>query len=102
MRSKLFLAALAACGLVLTGPVSAQGVKIGVAGRLNGAEMARREMTHRGKVPLHTIRAGIDYAYVKAPTTYGTLGVKVWIYTGEVGEYEIWAGVPAKRIKCRP
>lgn len=65
----------------------AQGVKISVAGRLGGAEMARREVTHRGKVPLHTIRAGIDYGYVKARTTYGTIGVKVWVYTGEVGEY---------------
>ena len=65
----------------------AQGVKISVAGRLGGAEMARREVQHQGKVPLHTIRAGIDYGYVKARTTYGTIGVKVWIYTGEVGEY---------------
>ena len=65
----------------------AQGVKISVAGRLGGSEMARREVQHQGKVPLHTIRAGIDYGYVKARTTYGTIGVKVWIYTGEVGEY---------------
>lgn len=65
----------------------AEGVKICVAGRLGGAEMARREVQHKGKVPLHTIRAGIDYGYVKAQTTYGTIGVKVWIYTGEVGEY---------------
>lgn len=65
----------------------AEGVKIRVAGRLNGAEMARQEMQHRGKVPLHTIRAGIDYAHVNARTTYGTIGVKVWIYTGEVGEF---------------
>lgn len=65
----------------------AQGVKVAVAGRLNGAEMARREVQHQGKVPLHTIRAGIDYGTVKARTTYGTIGVKVWIYTGEVGEY---------------
>lgn len=65
----------------------ALGVKISVAGRLNGAEMARREVSHKGKVPLHTLRAGIDYAHVNARTTYGTIGVKVWIYTGEVGEY---------------
>lgn len=65
----------------------AQGVKISVSGRLNGAEMSRREVQHKGKVPLHTIRAGIDYAHVNARTTYGTLGVKVWVYTGEVGEY---------------
>lgn len=65
----------------------AQGVKISVAGRLNGADMARREVKHQGKVPLHTIRANIDYAHVNAVTTYGSLGIKVWVYTGEVGEY---------------
>lgn len=65
----------------------AKGVKIGVAGRLGGSEMARNEVQHKGKVPLHTIRANIDYGYVKAKTTYGTIGVKVWVYTGEVGEY---------------
>lgn len=65
----------------------ALGVKVAVGGRLNGADMARREVQHKGKVPLHTIRAGIDYAHVRAVTTYGSIGVKVWIYTGEVGEY---------------
>lgn len=65
----------------------AEGVKICVSGRLNGAEMARRELQHRGKVPLHTLRANVDYAHVNARTTYGTIGVKVWVYTGEVGEY---------------
>ncbi len=65
----------------------AKGVKIAVAGRLGGSEMARTQVQHDGKVPLHTIRADIDYGYVKARTTYGTIGVKVWIYKGEVGEY---------------
>ena len=65
----------------------AKGVKVCVAGRLGGSEMSRREMSHQGKVPLHTLRADIDYGFVKANTTYGTIGVKVWIYTGEVGEY---------------
>lgn len=65
----------------------ALGVKVSVAGRLGGAEMARREVQSRGKVPLHTLRAGIDYAQVNARTTYGSIGVKAWIYTGEVGEY---------------
>ncbi len=74
----------------------AQGVKISVGGRLNGAEMARREVQHRGKVPLHTLRAGIDYAHVNARTTYGTIGVKVWVYTGEVGEYADEADKPAQ------
>lgn len=62
----------------------AQGVKITVAGRLNGAEMARRETSTAGKVPLHTLRADIDFAQSVAKTTYGVIGVKVWIYNGEV------------------
>lgn len=75
----------------------AEGVKVCVAGRLNGAEMARREVQHRGKVPLHTIRAGIDYAHVNAVTTYGSIGVKVWVYTGEVGEYAEQAATDENR-----
>jgi len=55
------------------------GIKISVAGRLNGAEIARSEMYKKGSVPLHTIRADIDYAYVPALTTYGVIGIKVWI-----------------------
>jgi small subunit ribosomal protein S3 len=61
----------------------ALGAKIMVAGRLNGSEMARRETTAQGSIPLHTIRADIDYAYTVARTTYGVIGVKVWIYKGE-------------------
>jgi small subunit ribosomal protein S3 len=59
-----------------------QGAKVGVAGRLNGAEMARRETVTQGSVPLHTLRADIDYAQALAKTTYGVIGVKVWIYKG--------------------
>lgn len=62
----------------------ALGVKVIVAGRLNGAEIARSEMLNYGKVPLHTLRADIDYAKGVANTTYGAIGVKVWIYKGEV------------------
>lgn len=62
----------------------AQGIRIEVAGRLNGAEMSRREKEVAGSVPLHTIRADIDYAQVPAQTTAGIIGVKVWIYKGEV------------------
>lgn len=62
----------------------AKGVRIQVAGRLNGAEMARREKEVQGSVPLHTIRADIDYAYVPAQTSAGIIGIKVWIYKGEV------------------
>jgi small subunit ribosomal protein S3 len=62
----------------------AQGVKITVSGRLGGAEMARTETYREGRVPLHTLRANIDYAHSTAVTTYGTIGVKVWIFLGEV------------------
>lgn len=62
----------------------AKGIRIEVSGRLNGAEMARREKEIAGSVPLHTLRADIDYAYVPAQTPAGIIGVKVWIYKGEV------------------
>lgn len=62
----------------------AKGIRIELSGRLNGAEMARREKEILGSVPLHTIRADIDYAYVPAQTPAGIIGVKVWIYKGEV------------------
>ena len=62
----------------------AQGIRINVAGRLNGAEIARSEWAREGTIPLHTLRADIDYAVVTAHTTYGQIGVKVWIYRGEV------------------
>ncbi len=61
----------------------AQGIKICVSGRLNGAEIARTEWTRIGSVPLHTLRADIDYSLVEAKTTYGIIGVKVWICRGE-------------------
>lgn len=61
----------------------AQGVKIEICGRLGGAEMSRREWLSRGKIPLHTLRADIDFACAEARTTYGVIGVKTWIYKGE-------------------
>lgn len=61
-----------------------QGCKIMVSGRINGAEIARSEQYAQGSVPLHTIRADIDYGFAEAHTTYGVLGVKVWIYKGEI------------------
>jgi len=64
--------------------MGAEGVRIGCAGRLGGAEMARREHYKEGRIPLHTLRANIDYAMIAAKTTYGTIGVKVWICKGEV------------------
>lgn len=62
----------------------AEGVKIRVSGRLNGAEIARSETIAKGKIPLHTLRADIDYAHVEANTIYGVIGIKVWINRGEV------------------
>jgi small subunit ribosomal protein S3 len=64
--------------------LGALGVKINVGGRLNGAEIARSEWYREGRVPLHTLRANIDYGFAEAKTTYGILGVKVWIFKGEV------------------
>jgi small subunit ribosomal protein S3 len=62
----------------------AQGIKIQCGGRLGGAEIARSEWYHEGKVPLHTLRADIDYGFAEANTTYGKIGIKVWLYKGEV------------------
>jgi len=66
--------------------MGAQGIKVRAAGRLGGAEIARTEGYHEGRVPLHTLRADIDYATSTAKTTYGTIGIKVWIFKGEVIE----------------
>ncbi|MDA3884605.1 MAG: 30S ribosomal protein S3 [Candidatus Delongbacteria bacterium] len=60
-----------------------QGIKVQCSGRLGGADMARTESYHKGRVPLHTLRSDIDYALVEAHTTYGRLGIKVWVYNGE-------------------
>ena len=64
--------------------LGAEGIKIFVSGRLNGAEIARSEWYREGRVPLHTLRADIDYGIARANTTYGVIGVKVWIFKGEV------------------
>ncbi|MBZ5499604.1 MAG: 30S ribosomal protein S3 [Acidobacteriia bacterium] len=66
----------------------AKGIKVRTAGRLNGAEIARSEWYLHGQLPLHTIRADIDYGFAEAQTTYGVIGVKVWIYKGEVFEMQ--------------
>ena len=63
-----------------------KGVRIEVSGRLNGAEIARTEWYREGRVPLHTLRADIDYATAEALTTYGIIGVKVWVFKGEISE----------------
>jgi small subunit ribosomal protein S3 len=74
---------------------SAKGVRIEVSGRLNGAEIARTEWYREGRVPLHTLRADIDYATAEALTTYGIIGVKVWVFKGEITEdpYKTEVGV---------
>ena len=64
--------------------MGAEGIRICVSGRLNGAEIARGETFRDGRVPLHTLRANIDYALVEANTTYGIIGIKVWIFKGEI------------------
>ncbi len=76
--------------------LGAKGIKVMVSGRLNGAEIARTEWYREGRVPLHTLRADIDYGFAEALTTYGIIGVKVWIFKGEVfGDEEHTAPVAA-------
>lgn len=79
--------------------LGAEGVKVNVAGRLNGAEIARSEWYREGRVPLHTLRADIDYGFAEARTTYGVIGVKVWIFKGEVFGEEAHADVEAPKAK---
>ena len=67
-----------------TTQAGAKGIRLSCAGRLGGAEIARREITHQGRVPLHTLRADIDYGFTEAHTTLGRIGVKVWIYRGDI------------------
>lgn len=62
----------------------AKGIKAMVSGRLDGAEIARSEHYHEGSIPLHTLRADIDYGFAEAHTTFGVIGVKVWVYKGEI------------------
>ena len=68
----------------MRGGEAAKGIKVAVSGRLNGADIARSEHYHEGSIPLQTLRANIDYGFAEAKTTYGRLGVKVWIYKGQV------------------
>ena len=77
--------------------LGAEGIKVRVAGRLGGAEIARSEVYHEGRVPLHTLRADIDYATFEALTTYGILGIKVWIFKGEVIGNQVGADPAAQQ-----
>ncbi len=80
----------------------AKGIKIAVAGRLGGAEMARTEWYLEGRVPLHTLRAKIDYGFAEAQTTYGIIGIKVWIFKGEVLAKGVPAEVKEEKQERRP
>ncbi|MGK7912117.1 MAG: 30S ribosomal protein S3 [Synechococcus sp.] len=71
-----------------------EGIKIQISGRLNGAEIARSEWTREGRIPLHTLRANIDYAEHEAKTTFGIIGVKVWVFKGEI--------LPGQELESRP
>jgi small subunit ribosomal protein S3 len=71
----------------------AKGIKIKCSGRLGGAEMSRSEWVREGRVPLHTLRADIDYSVAEAVTTFGRIGVKVWIYRGDILPDELESGV---------
>ncbi len=75
----------------------AKGVKITCAGRLGGAEMSRRETQIRGSIPLHTLRAHVEYSLATCRTTYGSIGVKVWLYHGRYGEEEVLDDGPMQR-----
>jgi len=83
--------------------LGAQGIKIASAGRLNGIEIARNEWYREGRVPLHTLRADIDYGFGEAKTTYGVIGIKVWVYKGEtVGKSEQPVAVPGSAPEEMP
>jgi small subunit ribosomal protein S3 len=82
--------------------LGAEGIKISVSGRLNGAEIARTEWYREGRVPLHTLRADIDYGTTEALTTYGIIGIKVWIFKGEVFENAVGAqAAPEKKATAK-
>jgi len=76
----------------------AGGIRIQCAGRLGGAEMGRREWYREGRVPLHTLRAEIDYGFAEAKTTYGVIGVKCWVFKGDVTDKEIRKGALSERF----
>jgi small subunit ribosomal protein S3 len=78
----------------------ALGVKVRLSGRLNGSEIARTEWTREGRIPLHTFRADIDYGTAEAQTTYGVIGVKVWIFKGEV--FDAWVPPTAPEAEAAP
>jgi small subunit ribosomal protein S3 len=85
--------------MISTMKFGAKGIRIQCSGRLGGAEMGRREWYRDGRVPLHTLRAQIDYGFAEARTTYGMIGVKCWIFKGEVSVRELGQGPLASRVE---
>ncbi|MFP6564274.1 MAG: 30S ribosomal protein S3 [Myxococcota bacterium] len=88
--------------MISTMKFGAGGVRIQCSGRLGGAEMGRREWYRDGRVPLHTIRADIDYGFAEAKTTYGIIGVKCWIFKTDVGDKELRRGPLSDRTSAEP
>lgn len=86
----------------VSGKKQVKGVKIAVSGRLDGAEMGRREWLAKGKIPLHTLRSDIDFSRATAFTTYGAVGIKVWIYKGEIFEEKRKKEKPAEDKEIKP
>jgi small subunit ribosomal protein S3 len=85
--------------LTSTMKFGAQGIRIQCSGRLGGSEMGRREWYKDGRVPLHTLRADIEYGLAEAKTTYGVIGVKCWVFKGEVSDRELRKGSLASRLQ---
>jgi small subunit ribosomal protein S3 len=77
----------------------AKGIRLECSGRLGGAEMSRRERYAEGRVPLHTLRAEIEFGLAEAKTTYGVIGVKCWIFKGNVSDKELRSGALSQRVK---
>jgi len=84
--------------MISTMKFGAEGIRIQCSGRLGGAEMSRREWYRDGRVPLHTLRAEIEYGLAEAKTTYGVIGVKCWIFKGEVGDKELRKGTLSQEL----
>src|SRR3546814_20504081 len=82
--------------------LGALGIKVNVAGRLNGAEIARSEWYREGRVPLHTLRADIDYGFAEAHTTYAVIGIKTWISNGEAFDYYAVGQEKAAETRSEP
>jgi small subunit ribosomal protein S3 len=86
--------------MISTMKFGAEGIRLQCSGRLGGAEMGRRESYRDGRVPLHTLRAQIEYGFAEAKTTYGIIGVKCWIFKGEIGDKELKKGPLTSRVQA--